>query len=150
GGIASEEGAHSGFVGNDGGSVDAALRDVRVPSEDHLSLLDRSRVMPVTRHAGSFDERGRGVRERSDLAGQPEHFDVLGEPRPAFEAVLAGYNKLGIGEVERRAADSARRLVVVSRMMAGDAMERAGRGVGVSVEKILGLLLVLFEVGLIG
>ena len=105
--------------------------------------------MPVARRAGSFDERDGGVGEKDDLTGQPECLDVLGELRPALKAVLAGYYELCICEGEGRGPDGVRRLVLESRMMARDAIERAGRGLGVSAEKILGLLLVLFEVGLI-
>lgn len=59
----------------------------------------------MARRAGSFDERGGGVGERDDLAGQPERLDVLGELGPAFEAMLAGYDELRIREVEGRDAD---------------------------------------------
>ena len=64
--------------------------------------------------------------------------------------MLAGYDKLRIGEAEGRSADDARRLVVESRMIARNAIKRSGRCLGVTVEKILSLFLVLFEVGLIG
>ena len=59
----------------------------------------------------------------------------------------------GVVAGERIAADRAddvRRLAVESRMIARNAIERSGRGLGVTVEKIFRLLLVLFEAGSIG
>jgi hypothetical protein len=57
--------------------------------------------MAVPRRAGSFDERGRRVVERGNLAVQPERFEVLAEPRPAFETVLARDDELRVGQPER-------------------------------------------------
>ncbi len=62
--IASEEIPHSGFVGNNGGGIDAARRSIRVSRKDFLGLIKRSRAMRMTRHAGGSEER-RGVIGRS-------------------------------------------------------------------------------------
>ena len=59
---------------------------------------------------------------------------------PAFEAVLAGYDMLYIGKLEGSAADG---------VVATNAIERAWLGLGNCVKKILRLLRVLFEPGLI-
>jgi hypothetical protein len=108
----------------------------------------------MKRHACRFDKRGNrvsaGIRQRRNFARQPQHLDVRGELRPAFETVLAGEDKLRIGEAQGRGADDVRRLILAPRMMARNAVERGGLGLRVTVEKILGLLLVLFETGLIG
>jgi len=106
--------------------------------------------VPVPRRACGFDECRGGVIERGDFAAQPERLDVLGKLRPAFETVLAGDDELRIGELKGRQADGVQRLAMEPRMMLSDAIERRRFGLGVRVEKILGLLLVLCEVGLTG
>src|ERR1700744_3113673 len=57
--IAREESPYSGLVGNHGGSVDAARRNIRVSDKDCLGLIKRPRPVPMTRHAGYFKEPGR-------------------------------------------------------------------------------------------
>jgi hypothetical protein len=106
--------------------------------------------MPVPRRAGGFDECRDGVIERGDFAAQPERLDVPGEFRPAFETVLAGDDELRIRQLKGRDSDGVLRLVMEPGIMPRDPIERRGFGLGVRVEKILGLLPVLLEVGLIG
>ena len=148
--IASKEGADGALVGNDGGRVDAARRDVGISREDGLRFIERSRVMRIARRRGGLDECGGRVGKRGGLAGQAKRLGVLGEFRPACKAVLAGYDELRIGELEGRGANYVQRLVVEPRVITRNAVEGLGRGLATTVEKILGLLLILFEARLFG
>lgn len=88
--------------------------------------------------------------KRGDFAAQLQSLDVPGELGPALEAVLAGDDELRIGELKGHEADGVQRLVTEPGMMPRDAVEHRRLGLRVAVEKILGLLLVLFEVSVVG
>jgi hypothetical protein len=123
---------------------------VRVPGEDHFRFFERSGSVPVPGRAGGFDESGGRVIEGGDFTAQPERLDVPSELRPTFKTVLAGDDELPVGKVEGRATNRILRLVLEPRVMVRDAVERRTRSLRTSAEKIFRLLLVLFEIGLIG
>jgi hypothetical protein len=63
-GVACEEGADGGLVGEDGGGVDVCGGDFGVALEDELRVLEGSGgVAVVSWDAGGFDEGGDGVGE---------------------------------------------------------------------------------------
>jgi hypothetical protein len=109
--------------------------------EDHFRLLEGSGAMPVPRRTGGLNESGRGIIERSHLAGQPERLELSGKLRPAFETVLAGDDELRVCKMKWRAAQMG--------MMACDALKRRPGSFCMSAEKVFGLFLILFEIGLI-
>jgi len=104
--------------------------------------------MPVPGRVGGLDACRGGVIGRVDFAAQPEGRDAPDELPPIFETILAGDDELRIGEPKGREAYGLQRLLIEAGMMPRDAIER--RRFGLGVEKILGLFLVLFEVGLVG
>ena len=62
GGVAGKNCVHSIFIRDDGGGVDVARRDMRVPGEDQLRFVDRSRTVRVAGRYGGFEECGYGIR----------------------------------------------------------------------------------------
>ncbi len=73
--------------------------------------------------------------------------DVFGEFLPALESMLAGDHQLGIGQRNMRGSDLGVRSLVEAGMMALDTGEHLGITETAIPDEILGLLLVLFEVG---
>jgi hypothetical protein len=146
-GIAGEEGADGGFVGEDGCSVDAGGGDLRVASEDEVGVLEGAgAVAGMAGDAGYFDEGGDGIGEGGYGADEVEGLDVCGELWPTFEAVFAGDDELGVGEADVGGLEVGGLQVVEAGMVAGDAGERFGDGEGAVSGEIFGLFFVLVEV----
>src|ERR1700722_10007748 len=99
-----------------------------VTLEDEFGVFERTgAVTGVARDASGFDEGGYGVGEIGEGADEALGFEVGGEFGPAFEAVFAGEDELGVGEGEVCRGDFGGREFVQAGMVAADALKRGGQ-----------------------
>ncbi|HEY1499014.1 MAG TPA: hypothetical protein VGF88_05505 [Acidobacteriaceae bacterium] len=149
-GVAREEGADGGFVGEDGGGVDACGGYMRITAEDEIGLLQRAGAMPaVALDRGELEEERDGVADVGGCRGVFEGAEGLqglkvgGKFWPGGKGVGAGEDELGIGE-----RDGQEMIVgggAQAGMPAADEVERVEIACSDGADEFFGLLLVLIE-----